>query len=112
MYMNNECTVKPEPPEIRAFERVVEACDRFEAAWRAGRRPVIEDYVSNPADPERAELLLELLELELELRAKGGELPFKGEYHRRFPGQESLIDEVFARAEETVVEPGAQAKWR
>ena len=31
------------PP--RPSERVDEACDRFEAAWRAGRAPRIEDYL-------------------------------------------------------------------
>ena len=33
----------------RASERVDAACDRFEAAWRAGAGPRIEDYVAQAA---------------------------------------------------------------
>ena len=29
-----------------------DACDRFEAAWKAGLRPRIEDYLEEPASPE------------------------------------------------------------
>ena len=34
--------------------RVEEVCDRFEAAWKAGLRPRIEDYLGETADPGSA----------------------------------------------------------
>ena len=33
--------------------RVEELCDRFEAAWKAGRRPPIEDYLGEVPEPVR-----------------------------------------------------------
>ena len=41
----------PVPP---LTDRVDEACDRFEAAWLAGARPRIEDYLPASAGPERS----------------------------------------------------------
>jgi len=37
------------------------AWDRFEAAWRAGQRPQIEDYLSAVREAQRTALLRELL---------------------------------------------------
>src|SRR5262249_8979651 len=57
-----------------------------EAAWKAGRRPRVED--PRPADStvaERAALLEELVPLEAEYRRRAGEEPTAGEYCRRFP---------------------------
>ena len=41
--------------------RVDEACDDFERAWKAGRRPRIEEYLARAIAPERPALLRELL---------------------------------------------------
>ncbi len=54
------------PP--RPSERVDEMCDRFEAAWRAGRAPRIEDYLAQAQEVDRPALLGELVTLERELR--------------------------------------------
>ncbi len=32
-------------------------CDRYEEAWRAGRRPAIEDYLAATVEPMRSEML-------------------------------------------------------
>ena len=37
---------------------MVERCDRYETAWRKGRRPRIEDYLAEALEPERAALSL------------------------------------------------------
>jgi serine/threonine protein kinase len=79
-------------------ERVDEACDRFEGAWRAGQRPRIEEYLAAAPEPERPELLRQLLALEVELRSEEGENPTPEEYQRRFPGHAELIEAVFAQA--------------
>jgi hypothetical protein len=41
----------PLPPD--AVERIDEVSDRFEAAWKAGGQPRIEDYLGATAGPER-----------------------------------------------------------
>jgi serine/threonine protein kinase len=84
-------------------QRIDAACDRFEAAWREGRNPRIEDLLDAVAGPERPALLRELIGLEVELRRGRGEHPTAGEYHDRFPGQTALADAAFT---ETAVGPG------
>jgi serine/threonine-protein kinase len=84
---------------LSAVERVDDICVRFEAAWKAGGQPILEEYI--PADTpehERSVLLRELLLLELAYRIAGDGHPAPAEYHRRFLGQGPLIDAVFAAA--------------
>ena len=85
---------------LSQFERVVATCDRFEAAWRAGQRPRVEDYLGEVPETERPELLCELLLQELELRRARGERPTADEYRARFPSDGALIDDVFREAPE------------
>jgi hypothetical protein len=80
----------------RIARDVDEACDRFEAAWRAGDRPLIEDFLGGTTDSDRPVLLRHLLGLELDYRGGLGESPGPSECRRRFPGHEGLIDSVFA----------------
>jgi serine/threonine protein kinase len=57
---------------------------RFEAAWQAGPRPAIEEFL--PAgEPECFAALVELVHVELELRLKADEVARVEEYLRRFP---------------------------
>ncbi len=79
--------------------RLDAACDRFEAAWRAGHRPRIEDGLGEAEGPERADLLRELIQLERDLRCSDGEDPDPDEYHRRFPADPRVIAEAFAVAD-------------
>jgi WD40 repeat protein/tRNA A-37 threonylcarbamoyl transferase component Bud32 len=88
--------------------RVDRACDRYEAEWKAGRRPRIESFLPDAPEPERPALLRELLLLELEFRRAGGEWPTPEEYAARFPGQGALIGSAFqvtARAHPPAVLP-------
>jgi hypothetical protein len=79
-----------------ALERRVDAaCRRFEAAWREGARPRLEDYLAEGPEPARPALLAELLALELDYRVRAGEAPAAGEYHPRFPGHDALVAEAF-----------------
>jgi serine/threonine protein kinase len=79
-------------------QRVDEACERFERAWKGRQRPRIEDYLAEAPEPDRVPLFGELLALETELRRNGGERPAPEEYHRRFPEHIEQIDAVFANA--------------
>ena len=78
------------------LERVVDACDRYEAAWRDGQEPRVEQFLEDSTDPERSERIRRLLELELELRRGRGDDPSPQEYAARFPDRTDLLDEVFA----------------
>jgi eukaryotic-like serine/threonine-protein kinase len=80
----------------RIARDVDEACDRFEAGWRAGDRPLIEDFLHRTTDSDRPVLLRHLLDLELDYRGSLGESAGPSEYRRRFPGHEDLIGSVFA----------------
>jgi len=51
-----------------AGQHVDEVCDRFEAAWLAGKRPCVMEYLSEAPEPERADLFRELLKLDLHYR--------------------------------------------
>jgi hypothetical protein len=83
-----------------AAGRVDEVCDRFEAAFKAGQDPRIEDYMGDVNGPEGRHLLRELLALDLELRRRRGESPRPEEYRPRLPGHAALIDAVFGAAGE------------
>jgi serine/threonine protein kinase len=90
---------QPDPPvaapALAAEGQIDEACDRFEAQWRAGRRPRIEDFLGGQAGAGQARLLYELLRLELEYRGKAGEQPARQEYRDRFPDQGAVLDRLF-----------------
>ena len=75
--------------------RLDAACDRFESAWRAGRRPRIEDCLIDAAGTERADLLHALLQVERDLRRGDGEDPDPDEYRRRFPDDPRPVAEAF-----------------
>jgi hypothetical protein len=66
--------------------RADQECDRFEAAWKAGRRPRVEDHVAAVPESERPALLHELIGLEVDYRRLGGEHLQAEEFLGRFPG--------------------------
>src|SRR5262245_57247264 len=65
--------------------RVDGLCDRFEAAWRAGERPRIEDYLAELPAGGRPALLRHLVALDADYRWLRGERPQPQEYCDRFP---------------------------
>jgi hypothetical protein len=73
-------------------------CDRFEEAWIAGQAPRVEDFLEGAAEPERPQLLRELLRLELAYRRRRGESPTPDGYRQRFPGYADRIDALFGPA--------------
>jgi serine/threonine protein kinase/tetratricopeptide (TPR) repeat protein len=89
--MDGLMSLDAEGRPVRPSERIDEACDRFEAAWRAGAAPRIEDYLAETEEADRPVLLRELVALERELRRGGGERPETEEYLDRFAGDASVI---------------------
>jgi WD40 repeat protein len=94
--MSPDPVSNPAPLPASLALRVDQACDRFEQAWRAGRRPRLEDYLAGEGGPV---LLRELLAVELAYRRSQGEQPPEDEYRARFPGQDGLLRTVFAAAD-------------
>jgi serine/threonine protein kinase/formylglycine-generating enzyme required for sulfatase activity len=52
--------------DLREVDRI---CRQFEAAWRSGRQPKVEDYLGEISEPRRSHLQRELLSIERELAA-------------------------------------------
>jgi eukaryotic-like serine/threonine-protein kinase len=73
-------------------------CDRFEAAFRAGRGPQIENYLVDVDASCRRPLLRELLLLEIELSRRAAGSPRRESYRVRFPREADVVDAAFAEA--------------
>src|SRR5206468_1067696 len=70
----------------------------FEASWRAGSRPDVTGVLAEAAvtGRARAELLRELLAIELEARLGLGERPDAASYGARLPDDLDTIEAAFA----------------
>jgi WD40 repeat protein len=66
--------------------RIDAACNRFEGAWRGGRRPRLKDYLGDARGPERSALLRELVLLDLHYRRRSGDAPLRADYAPHFAG--------------------------
>ncbi len=51
--MRTEVPTRLDDLDPGLVDRLDLACDRFEAAWRAGARPRIKDYLCEAAETER-----------------------------------------------------------
>ena len=87
------------------------ACDRFEAACRAGDRPDLDDFLRGARGPAREVLFRELLALEREYRLRDPEPPRPDDYLARFPEYARAIDIAFAddRADTREAPPSPEA---
>src|SRR5690349_21669375 len=71
-------------------------CDQFEAEWRAGRRPLLEDYLTRvPAGRERLGLVRELFEVEIHYRRALGEIATSQEYAARLPEWAQVVEQAW-----------------
>jgi WD40 repeat protein/serine/threonine protein kinase len=68
---------------LAVAQRVNEVCDRFEAVWKSGQVPRIEDFLGEPLPTEV--LLRELVLVEVYHRRRSGEVPETDDYRPRFP---------------------------
>lgn len=75
--------------------RIDEACDAFERLWSTSERMTLEEVLSPVRSSERADWLLPLLQLEIELRRRNGENPGVGDYESRFPDCGGVVLEAF-----------------
>jgi serine/threonine protein kinase len=93
-------TAAEAPPTL--LQCVDQVCDAFEAAWQrvavGAPRPRVQDYLADAPEAARADLLRELLVLDVAYRRRAGEAPTPEDYDQQFPHQGALIEEVFRRA--------------
>ena len=80
---------------LAALERIERVCLQFEAAWKEGHKPRIEDYLGEVQGPERRELLRQLLLLDEDYRRQQADQPTVEEYRARFPDDGELVVDVF-----------------
>ena len=76
-------------------EHIDKTCDRFDALWRARRRPRVEEFLAGCASEALPWLLEQLLLVELEYRRTNGETPTRDDYRGRFPGHEGVLGGLF-----------------
>ena len=97
------------PAAELAALRIDEACNRFEAAWKAGAAPRIEDCLDDWAEPERSALLRELIYLDLHYRRSRGEACRIEDYLDRFPQLDrDWLAGAFAADKATLATPPAE----
>jgi serine/threonine protein kinase/formylglycine-generating enzyme required for sulfatase activity len=96
------------PPSLAL--RVNQVCLRFEAAWKAGQQPRIEEYLEETPESDRVVLLRELVALELAYRRLRGEKPTCAEYQQRFPQQAELLSTVFREEGKPAGQPPGEAE--
>ena len=89
------------------LEGVIAACERFEAAWNAGRPLRIEDELATADERIWPRLLRELLALECELTRRDGRAADLNAYLARFPEQPDTVREAFNLS--TVAAPDPEA---
>jgi tetratricopeptide (TPR) repeat protein/tRNA A-37 threonylcarbamoyl transferase component Bud32 len=84
---------------------VDQVCQRFEAAWKSGQRPRIEDYLGDTAEPGQSALLRELIPLDADYRRLAGETPRLEDY-QRFPNLDPAWLASVLAAPEPAAAPG------
>ncbi|WP_422925095.1 serine/threonine-protein kinase [Singulisphaera sp. PoT] len=104
-----EPTPSTDPMTLSKARRINASCERFERAWRAGAGVRIEEFLAESSACDRADLLRELLLLELDLLAEAGKAAEFDDYRDRFPEDVLLVQEAFARSvAEPTIGPGAK----
>jgi tRNA A-37 threonylcarbamoyl transferase component Bud32 len=89
----------PQPPTDEDIDAVA---DRFEADWKAGRRPSIEHYLRDYGDGDRAVLARELVCLDVIYRRMAGESADLSEYLPRFPELSRLPTGELSRLRQSI----------
>lgn len=84
---------------LSLLQRLTRTREEFEAEWRAGRRPVIEEWLERAPSDDRPDLLRVLVAAEIQLRSEHGETLSPREYLRRFPADGSTIALAFQPTE-------------
>ncbi len=88
-------------PDLSLAERVDVVCDQFEREFRAGSRPAIKAALAAAPAAVHPALFRALLELDIELRQRAGEVPHAADYEPTFPAAIETIHSVFEALQNT-----------
>lgn len=86
------------PDDSRQFD-VDALCDEFEAAWKVGKCPAIEEYLDRVVETYRTALLTDLLQIELWWRRGETPAPTIEEYLARFSEHGDAVRNAFREFE-------------
>ncbi len=100
--MERESLSNSDDPRIR------QVVQDFAHSWPTYRRLSMEECLERCPEERRAAAFSMLLAVDLDLRAKDGEEPTRGEYKDRFPSYTELIDVAFSRASTQTDQDGSQ----
>jgi hypothetical protein len=81
-------------PSLDDLGQVEELVEQFEAAWRRGERPRVEECVAGLPERLRALLVQQLVPLEIEPRHSRGELTTDEEFRARLPDYVEAVGAV------------------
>ena len=81
---------------IQRSLRVDALCRQFETEWTHDHRASLEGYYDRAEPSDRADILPELVAIEVELLFRAGETPALQQYQARFPDEAVRIAEVFS----------------
>ena len=84
--------------DLEQAQRIHPFCEEFEARWREGGDPRIEESLERADERDRGALRRELLLLEVEIKRARGEATSHADYRTRFPDAASDIVDAFAQA--------------
>ncbi len=101
-----------QPPSVSLSQarRADRVCDRFEAAWKEGTRPRIDDFLTEIPRAEWHDLLRELLIVDLHYCRKRGESPTLADYVAQYPALElDRFADLFAETSQPVPASPAEA---
>jgi serine/threonine protein kinase len=77
------------------LQQLDQACDQFEAAWKAGPPPRLEEHLGALPSELRGPVLTELLRIDLNYRRQVNQKPTAAEYVQRFPDQTAAVEAAF-----------------
>src|SRR5262249_38931420 len=111
----SESSSSEDPLPLDLAREVERLCDRFEAAWRSGSPPRLEDHLAQGPETLPPTLLRELILLDIHSRQARGESCQPADSQQRFPELDpEWLDAAFTRAHtegpKTASAVGAEAK--
>lgn len=86
--------------DVKHPEQLESTCQVFEAGWKAGQRPRLEQFLGDHFPLQRQELLTELIQIELWWRRHESPPAERLEFERRFPEFPQAIATAFQRYDE------------
>jgi hypothetical protein len=89
-----------------------EICARFEAEWKSGSAPRIEQYLERLPGDTNSTLLIELLKLDVHYRSENGEPPTADEYTERLPKHATLLQIELNKLLQTISQKQLKAAMR